>query len=61
MNVTPAGRREVILISAYPEEDFADLIDASPALAFVPKSELSRSAILELVTKGAPERQPGAD
>jgi CheY-like chemotaxis protein len=42
-------RRPVILISAYPEQDFADLIEASPALGFLPKSALSRKAIHELV------------
>jgi DNA-binding NarL/FixJ family response regulator len=45
-----AGRADhtpvhIILISAHPEEDFADLIGESPALGFVPKSDLSRSAI----------------
>ena len=41
----------VILISTHPEDDFADLIRESPALGFVPKSDLSRSAI-ELVLEG---------
>jgi CheY-like chemotaxis protein len=36
---------DIILISAHPEDDFADLIGESPALGFVPKSDLSRSAI----------------
>jgi DNA-binding NarL/FixJ family response regulator len=39
----------VILTSAYPEEDFAELILASPAIAFVPKSEMSASAIAESI------------
>jgi CheY-like chemotaxis protein len=39
----------VILISAYPEQDLADLIEASPALGFLPKSGLSGRAIVELV------------
>jgi CheY-like chemotaxis protein len=39
----------VILTSAYPAEDLADLIEASPAVGFVPKSELSARAILDLV------------
>jgi CheY-like chemotaxis protein len=42
-------RSPVILISAYPEQDLADLIDASPALGFLAKSGLSRRAICELV------------
>jgi DNA-binding NarL/FixJ family response regulator len=39
----------VILISTYPEDDFADLIAASPALGFVPKSDLSVEAIEKLL------------
>jgi two-component system, NarL family, nitrate/nitrite response regulator NarL len=35
----------VILISTHDEADFADLIVESPAAGFVPKSELSASAI----------------
>jgi DNA-binding NarL/FixJ family response regulator len=35
----------VILISAHAESDYTDLIDASPAVGFVAKSELSGSAI----------------
>jgi DNA-binding NarL/FixJ family response regulator len=42
------GQR-VILTSAYPEEDFAELVETSPAIAFLPKSDLSASAIVELV------------
>jgi hypothetical protein len=39
----------VILLSAHPQQDFADLIDASPAVGFLPKSRLSRKAIFELL------------
>ena len=35
----------VILISTHTEEDFADLIAESPAIGFLPKSELSANAI----------------
>jgi DNA-binding NarL/FixJ family response regulator len=35
----------VILISAYAEKDLRELLDASPAVGFLPKSVLSRSAI----------------
>jgi DNA-binding NarL/FixJ family response regulator len=45
------GGVSIILISTHPEDDFADLIVESPALGFVPKSDLSRSAI-ELVLEG---------
>jgi CheY-like chemotaxis protein len=36
-----------ILISTHAEEDFAELITASPALAFIPKAALSGAAIRE--------------
>jgi DNA-binding NarL/FixJ family response regulator len=39
----------VILISTHAEVDFADLIDASPALGFIPKAELSASALHDLL------------
>jgi len=38
----------VILISTQEESDFADLIEAAPVAGFVPKSELSASAIRRL-------------
>jgi hypothetical protein len=37
----------VILISAYSEMDYADLIAASPAVGFLSKSELSGRAVQE--------------
>jgi DNA-binding NarL/FixJ family response regulator len=39
----------VILISAYDERDYAELIAASPALGFVSKSALSASAVRDLL------------
>jgi DNA-binding NarL/FixJ family response regulator len=39
----------VILISTHSEADFADLIAASQATGFVPKSELSAEAIRRIV------------
>ena len=39
----------VILISTHAESDFADLIAASPAAGFLPKAELSASAIRRIV------------
>jgi two-component system, NarL family, nitrate/nitrite response regulator NarL len=42
-------RSGVILISSHAEADFADLIDASPALGFIPKAELSARAVHDLV------------
>jgi DNA-binding NarL/FixJ family response regulator len=40
---------KVILISTHREEDFADLVAESPALGFVPKSDLSAQAIEDLL------------
>jgi CheY-like chemotaxis protein len=41
----------VVLISAYPESELADLIALSPAVGFVPKAELSASAVSNLIRK----------
>lgn len=49
------GRRtRVILISARPEQDLRDLIEASPAIGFVPKSQLSANAITNLLDGSRP-------
>lgn len=39
----------VILISTHPEEDYAELIAASPAVGFIPKISLSAGAIRDLL------------
>jgi DNA-binding NarL/FixJ family response regulator len=44
-----AGGPSVILISTHSEADFADLIAESPAAGFLPKSELSASAIRKIL------------
>jgi DNA-binding NarL/FixJ family response regulator len=44
----------VILISTHAEVDFTDLIQASPALGFIPKAELSAQAVEDLVRGGRP-------
>jgi DNA-binding NarL/FixJ family response regulator len=41
----------VILISTHAAEDFADLIETSPAAGFLSKSDLTAAAIRELVTR----------
>jgi DNA-binding NarL/FixJ family response regulator len=41
----PGGGPRVILVSTHSEEDFVDLIQASPAVGFVPKTGLSADAI----------------
>jgi DNA-binding NarL/FixJ family response regulator len=43
----------VILVSTHDEQDFADMIAASPALGFVPKSALTADAIRNLVDRSA--------
>ena len=43
-----ADGAKVILTSTHEQEDFADLIDATPAVGFVAKPELSASAIARL-------------
>ncbi|MCU1486712.1 MAG: putative response regulator [Actinomycetia bacterium] len=40
---------QVILISAYPAEDLGDLVEASAAVGFVAKSDLSGDAITALL------------
>jgi DNA-binding NarL/FixJ family response regulator len=39
----------VVLVSTRDEDDFGDLVDESPAVGFISKSELSSSAVQELV------------
>jgi hypothetical protein len=41
-----------VLISAYPERDFADLIAQSPAAGFLAKPDLSASRIREILGAG---------
>jgi DNA-binding NarL/FixJ family response regulator len=45
------GAAPVVLISAYPESELADLIGASPAVGFLSKSELSASAVSSLLAR----------
>jgi CheY-like chemotaxis protein len=47
---------DVILISSYEEEDFAELITASPARGFLSKVNLSARAISDLLGTGAQDR-----
>ena len=50
-----AGSR-TILISTHDEADFAKLIEASPAIGFLPKSDLSSTAIRRLLAGAHDER-----
>jgi CheY-like chemotaxis protein len=47
----PGGAPPVILISAYPEQDFVDLISASPAVGFLSKSRLTANAVNEVLRR----------
>ena len=46
------GDAKIVLISTHSGEDFEDLIAATPAVGFVPKSDLSANAIRRLVLGG---------
>jgi DNA-binding NarL/FixJ family response regulator len=51
--LTAAGHSRVILISANAEADFIDLIESSPALGFIPKTDLSATAVHDLMRRSA--------
>lgn len=53
--VTDFRRTRIILISTHSAEDFADLIAASPAIGFLPKSRISARAIEELLERDGGE------
>jgi DNA-binding NarL/FixJ family response regulator len=45
------GAPKVILVSTHAEQDYRDLIAASPAVGFVPKSALSARAVFDLLER----------
>jgi DNA-binding NarL/FixJ family response regulator len=49
LSAATGPRTRVVLISSYAEQDFGDLIEASPAIGFVSKSRLSAHALVELL------------
>ena len=53
LNDVSAGPSKVILISTHSEEDLAQLVAASPALGFVPKTRLSAQAIRDTLERAA--------
>ena len=56
-DLAAASRRlsaTVILMSAQDPSEYADLIDASPAIGFIPKEELSWEMIRRLLGRGRP-------
>ena len=50
---TSEGPSPVVLISTHAAQDFAELIDASPAAGFLTKTELSCGAIRDLIGRSA--------
>jgi DNA-binding NarL/FixJ family response regulator len=54
-----AGPARVVRISAYPEADLLDLIEASPAVGFLSKSRLSARAIHKLLDEAGGDQQAG--
>jgi DNA-binding NarL/FixJ family response regulator len=48
----PELRARIVLISTRCEEDFAELVTASPAAGFLSKVQLSARAVRELVARG---------
>jgi DNA-binding NarL/FixJ family response regulator len=51
-DTAPASVPDIILVSMYDEEDFADLIHDSVAVGFLAKSDLSVHAIRRLLAGG---------
>jgi CheY-like chemotaxis protein len=45
---------QVVLISTYAEQDLSDLLESSPAVGFVSKSDLSAQAIRQLLAASDP-------
>lgn len=50
----------VILISTHDEDDFAGLIEASPAIGFLPKTTLSAGAVRDMLGGAATAVPPRA-
>jgi DNA-binding NarL/FixJ family response regulator len=50
----------VVLISAYPEHDFADLISQSPAAGFLAKPDVSAARIREILMDGGDPDRTGS-
>jgi DNA-binding NarL/FixJ family response regulator len=46
----PSEHPPIILISSYSEDDFADILEDSPARGFLPKDQLSGEAIRGILT-----------
>jgi DNA-binding NarL/FixJ family response regulator len=55
----PHRRVRTVLISTRAEDDYADMLETSPAVGFLSKSHLSAAALGELLA-GDAEAEPGA-
>ncbi|MBA4021414.1 MAG: hypothetical protein C0482_03555 [Gordonia sp.] len=44
-------RLTMVLVSTHDEEDFADMVEASSAIGFLPKFELSADRILQIMSR----------
>jgi DNA-binding NarL/FixJ family response regulator len=53
-----AGQAPLILISTHAEQDYSELIAASPVIGFLPKTALSADAIRDLLA-GNGDGRPG--
>jgi CheY-like chemotaxis protein len=47
----PVPQPRVVLVSTYAQQDFADLIDESPAVGFLSKSDLSGRALRQVLSE----------
>ncbi|HWG74847.1 MAG TPA: response regulator [Acidimicrobiales bacterium] len=54
------SHQPVVLISAYPEQDLKDLLETSPAIGFISKSQLSANAIVEVLDGRGREEGSGS-
>jgi DNA-binding NarL/FixJ family response regulator len=53
---TPTPHPRVILVSTHAEDDYAELIETSPAIGFLSKSSLSGRAVRELLASDRSDR-----
>jgi two-component system nitrate/nitrite response regulator NarL len=51
LSAVPALRSSLVLVSAHPREDLEDLLETSPAIGFLAKSELTAQGIVELLDR----------
>jgi len=53
LSVDPLLRSSMVLVSAHEREDLLDLLESSPAIGFLPKSDLTAQRIIELVNRSS--------